>query len=52
MDVTMSKELMRSKFELYSIVESDYSLFYFSFTYKKETIYDRNRKATTRKYWN
>ena len=49
MDVTMSKELMRSKFELYSIVESDYSLFYFSFTYKKETIYDRNRKAYNEK---
>lgn len=49
MDVTMSRELMRSKFELYSIVESDYSLFYFSFTYKKETIYDRNRKAYNEK---
>lgn len=49
MDVTMSKELMRSKFELYSIVESDYSLFYFSFTYKKETIYDRNRKVYNEK---
>lgn len=49
MDVTMSKELMRSKFELYSIVESDYSLFHFSFTYKKETIYDRNRKAYNEK---
>ena len=49
MDVTMSKELMRSKFELYSIVESDYRLFYFSFTYKKETIYDRNRKAYNEK---
>lgn len=49
MDVTMSKELMRSKFELYSIVESDYSLFYFSFTYKKENIYDRNRKAYNEK---
>lgn len=49
MDVTMSKELMRSKFELYSIVESDYSLFNFSFTYKKETIYDRNRKAYNEK---
>ena len=40
---------MRSKFELYSIVESDYSLFHFSFTYKKETIYDRNRKAYNEK---
>ena len=49
MDVTMSKELMRSKFELYNIVESDYSLFHFSFTYKKETIYDRNRKAYNEK---
>ena len=49
MDVTMSKELMRSKFELYSVVESDYSLFHFSFTYKKETIYDRNRKAYNEK---
>lgn len=49
MDVTMSRELMRSKFELYSIVESDYGLFYFSFTYKKETIYDRNRKAYNEK---
>lgn len=49
MDVTMSRELMRSKFELYSIVESDYSLFHFSFTYKKETIYDRNRKAYNEK---
>ena len=49
MDVTMSRELMRSKFVLYSIVESDYSLFYFSFTYKKETIYDRNRKAYNEK---
>lgn len=49
MDVTMSRELMRSKFELYSIVESDYSLFYFSFTYKKETIHDRNRKAYNEK---
>lgn len=49
MDVTMSKELMRSKFELYSIVESDYRLFHFSFTYKKETIYDRNRKAYNEK---
>lgn len=49
MDVIMSKELMRSKFELYSIVESDYRLFHFSFTYKKETIYDRNRKAYNEK---
>lgn len=49
MDVTMSRELMRSKFELYSIVESDYGLFHFSFTYKKETIYDRNRKAYNEK---
>lgn len=49
MDVTMSKELMRSKFELYSVVESDYSLFHFSFAYKKETIYDRNRKAYNEK---
>ena len=49
MDVTMSKELMRGKFELYSVVESDYSLFHFSFTYKKETIYDRNRKAYNEK---
>ena len=49
MDVTMSRELMRSKFELYNIVESDYSLFHFSFTYKKETIYDRNRKAYNEK---
>lgn len=49
MDVTMSRELMRSKFELYNIVESDYRLFHFSFTYKKETIYDRNRKAYNEK---
>lgn len=52
MDVTMSKELMRSKFELYSIVESDYSLFYFSFTYKKKPSMTATGKPTTRKYWN
>lgn len=52
MDVTMSKELMRSKFELYSIVESDYRLFYFSFTYKKKPSMTATGKPTTRKYWN
>ena len=52
MDVTMSKELMRSKFELYSMWNRITVYSTFPSPTKKKPSMTATGKPTTRKYWN